>query len=50
MYIGTQYQWPGDYLLGVGFGLVGVGACLIVTFLPSHRATGKPEPVLEDAR
>jgi len=37
MYIGTQSEWPGDYLIGVAFGLVGVAACLVVTFLPSRR-------------
>jgi len=35
MYIGTQYQWPGNYLIGVAFGIVGVAACLVVTLLPS---------------
>jgi UDP-GlcNAc:undecaprenyl-phosphate GlcNAc-1-phosphate transferase len=35
MYIGTQYQWPGNYLIGVAFGVVGVAACLVVTLLPS---------------
>jgi UDP-GlcNAc:undecaprenyl-phosphate/decaprenyl-phosphate GlcNAc-1-phosphate transferase len=48
MYIGTQSEWPGDYLIGVAFGLVGVAACLVVTFLPSHRqvvaAAASPEP------
>ncbi|MGP3535314.1 MraY family glycosyltransferase [Microbacterium sp. RD1] len=37
MYIGTQQEWPGDYLLGAGFGVLGVAACLVVTFLPSRR-------------
>ena len=37
MYIGTQYQWPGDYILGVAFGVVGVAACPVVTLLPSRR-------------
>jgi UDP-GlcNAc:undecaprenyl-phosphate/decaprenyl-phosphate GlcNAc-1-phosphate transferase len=48
MYIGTQSEWPGDYLIGVAFGLVGVAACLVVTFLPSRRqavtAALTPEP------
>jgi len=38
MYIGTQYEWPGDYLLGIMFGVVGAGACLVVTLLPSRRS------------
>jgi len=49
MYIGTQEEWPGDYLLGVAFGIVGVAACLVVTLLPSRRSAA-PDPVLEDAR
>ncbi|MGZ0711281.1 MraY family glycosyltransferase (plasmid) [Coraliomargarita sp. W4R53] len=47
MYIGTQQEWPGNYLLGVIFGIVGIVACLIVTFLPSRRRA--PAAVLEDA-
>lgn len=35
MYIGTARSWPGDYWPGVGYVLVGVVACLVVTFLPS---------------
>jgi UDP-GlcNAc:undecaprenyl-phosphate GlcNAc-1-phosphate transferase len=50
MYIGTQYEWPGDYLIGVAFGLVGAAACLVVTLLPSRHASPNAEPVLEDAR
>ncbi|WP_127472705.1 MraY family glycosyltransferase [Microbacterium sulfonylureivorans] len=51
MYIGTSEGWPGDYLLGVAFGVVGAAACLVVTLLPSRRHTpaSAPEPVLEDA-
>ncbi|WZH37059.1 MAG: MraY family glycosyltransferase [Microbacterium enclense] len=38
MYIGTQQSWPGDYLFGILFGIVGVIACAVLTFLPSpHR-------------
>ena len=37
MYIGTQQSWPGDYLIGIAFGVVGVAACLVLTILPSHR-------------
>jgi UDP-GlcNAc:undecaprenyl-phosphate/decaprenyl-phosphate GlcNAc-1-phosphate transferase len=44
MYIGTQSNWPGDYLIGVGFGVVGVAACLVVTLRPSRRPT--PAPVV----
>jgi UDP-GlcNAc:undecaprenyl-phosphate/decaprenyl-phosphate GlcNAc-1-phosphate transferase len=37
MYIGTTLEWPGDYLIGVAYGVIGVAACLVVTFLPSRR-------------
>ncbi|MEZ3159912.1 MraY family glycosyltransferase [Microbacterium sp. BWT-B31] len=50
MYIGTQEDWPGGYLFGVLFGLVGVAACLVVTLIPTRRPTPAPLPVLEDAR
>ena len=48
MYIGTTLEWPGDYLIGVAYGVVGVTACLVVTFLPTRRrpraAATTPEP------
>lgn len=50
MYIGTSEGWPGDYLLGVAFGVVGAAACLVVTLIPSRRPAPRPRPVLEDAR
>ncbi|MFE7846512.1 MraY family glycosyltransferase [Microbacterium sp. NPDC057407] len=50
MYIGTSEGWPGDYLLGVAFGVVGAAACLVVTLMPSRRPAPRPEPVLENAR
>ncbi|MET0736333.1 MAG: MraY family glycosyltransferase [Microbacterium sp.] len=50
MYIGTQSDWPGEYLLGLAFGVVGIAACLTLTFLPSRRRAHAPAPVLEDAR
>ena len=43
MYIGTAQEWPGDYLLGVVFGVVGVVACLVVTLLPSRRSAISPK-------
>lgn len=50
MYIGTSANWPGDYLFGVVFGLVGAIACLVVTLTPSRRRPAPaPIPVLEDA-
>ena len=50
MYIGTQSGWPGDYLIGVAFGLVGVAACLFVTFLPSRRQVVATAATLEPNR
>lgn len=50
MYIGTSEGWPGDYLLGVAFGVIGAIACLVVTLTPSRRPAPRPRPVLEDAR
>ena len=44
MYIGTTNQWPGRYLFGILFGLVGVVACLVVTFSPSRRHAPAPAP------
>jgi len=38
MYIGTTASWPGDYLLGLAFLVVGVAACLVVTFIPARPA------------
>lgn len=37
MYIGTREDWPGQYLPGVAFGVIGVAACLVVTLVPSRR-------------
>jgi UDP-GlcNAc:undecaprenyl-phosphate GlcNAc-1-phosphate transferase len=48
MYLGTRESWPGDYLLGVAFGIVGVVACLVLTFLPSRRRA-RPAPLEEPA-
>ena len=52
MYIGTQQDWPGEYLIGVAFGGLGVIACLVLTLLPRWRrpATAPIRPALEDAR
>ena len=56
MYIGTRENWPGQYLIGVAFGVVGAAACLVVTLLPSWRrkpavlAPSDDAPTLEAAR
>lgn len=46
MYIGTTGGWPGLYIPGVLYFVVGAAACLVVTFLPSRR-TPAPRPVPE---
>lgn len=38
MYIAGRQDWPGGYFVGVGFGLIGVAACTVVTLLPPGRA------------
>ncbi|MGF3055740.1 MraY family glycosyltransferase [Microbacterium sp. YY-01] len=38
MYIGTSSEWPGDYLFGALFAVVGIAACLVVTLNPHRRA------------
>ncbi|WP_144877316.1 MraY family glycosyltransferase [Microbacterium sp. 1.5R] len=46
MYVGAREDWPGQYLPGVAFGVVGIVACLVITLMPSRRkkpATA-PEP------
>ncbi|MGX1701392.1 MraY family glycosyltransferase [Microbacterium sp. NPDC055357] len=50
MYIGTQSDWPGDYLFGVAFGVVGVAVCLVLTFLPSRRRSPVAARPQENAR
>lgn len=54
MYVGTTLEWPGDYLFGVAYGVVGVAACLVVTLLPSRRPADapstRPARILEDTR
>ncbi len=48
MYIATRQDWFGQYWIGVVFGLVGVAACLVLTFLPSRRRVRRA-PVPEEA-
>ena len=52
MYNGTQENWPGEYLIGVAFGGLGVIACLVLTLLPRWRrsTTALVRPALEEAR
>jgi UDP-GlcNAc:undecaprenyl-phosphate GlcNAc-1-phosphate transferase len=44
MYIGTRQDWPGGYIPGIVFGVVGAAACLVVTRLPSHNASSADAP------
>ncbi|MFD5214527.1 undecaprenyl/decaprenyl-phosphate alpha-N-acetylglucosaminyl 1-phosphate transferase [Microbacterium sp. NPDC058345] len=37
MYIASRQGWPGGSLVGVGFGILGVAACLVVTLRPPRR-------------
>ncbi len=45
MYVGAREDWPGQYLPGVAFGVVGIGACLVITLMPTPRA--KPAAIAE---
>lgn len=49
MYVGSREDWPGQYLPGVAFGIVGVAACLVVTLLPTRRAPSAPAQPTEQA-
>lgn len=42
MYIASRQDWPGGYLVGVAFGVLGVAACLIVTLRPPRRRIDTP--------
>ena len=44
MYIATREDWPGQYWIGVGYGLLGAAACLTLTLLPSPPAPASPDP------
>lgn len=48
MYVGAREDWPGQYLPGVAFGVVGIAACLVITLMPSRRkrsaAGAEPDP------
>ncbi|OCG74298.1 MraY family glycosyltransferase [Microbacterium sediminis] len=48
MYLGAREDWPGEYLPGVGFGLLGVAACLVVTLTPSRRTRPGALPTTPD--
>lgn len=38
MYISVRENWPGSYWLGIGYAVLGVGACLVITLIPSAEA------------
>ncbi len=48
MYVGAREDWPGQYLPGVAFGVVGIAACLVITLMPSRRTkravSAEPDP------
>jgi UDP-GlcNAc:undecaprenyl-phosphate GlcNAc-1-phosphate transferase len=53
MYVFSVYVTPGDYWPGIVFGVAGVIACLVVTFLPTarrRRAPAASAPTLETHR
>jgi UDP-GlcNAc:undecaprenyl-phosphate/decaprenyl-phosphate GlcNAc-1-phosphate transferase len=37
MYLATKLDWPGEYWIGVAYGVIGIAACLVVTLTPSRR-------------
>ncbi|GAB3276976.1 undecaprenyl/decaprenyl-phosphate alpha-N-acetylglucosaminyl 1-phosphate transferase [Microbacterium sp. MEC084] len=43
MYLATREDWFGSYWLGVVFGVIGVAACLVLTFLPTRRSAPAPQ-------
>ena len=43
MYIGSREGWYGEYAAGVIFGVVGAGACLVVTLIPSRPRAPQKE-------
>ncbi|MGV9770048.1 MraY family glycosyltransferase [Microbacterium sp. NPDC003461] len=48
MYLGAREDWPGEYLPGVAFGLLGVAACLVVTLTPGRRHEPATHPDAPD--
>ncbi|KAA9111123.1 MraY family glycosyltransferase [Microbacterium rhizomatis] len=49
MYLGTRQDWFGQYWIGVVFGIVGAGACLVVTLLPARPTVQAPESALKES-
>ncbi|MBF0816850.1 undecaprenyl/decaprenyl-phosphate alpha-N-acetylglucosaminyl 1-phosphate transferase [Microbacterium paludicola] len=52
MYLATRENWPGEYWLGVIFGVVGIAACLVLTLMPTRRpphAPTDPTPATQEA-
>ncbi|MDT0156867.1 MraY family glycosyltransferase [Microbacterium sp. ARD32] len=48
MYIATRQDWPGGYVVGIVFTVLGSAACLVVTLMPSHRRPPRAEPPPSD--
>ena len=38
MYISVRESWPGSYGLGIGYAVLGILACLVITLIPSADA------------
>ncbi len=38
MYIGVRKDWPGNYMVGVVYGVVGIVCCIVITLIPSAAA------------
>ncbi len=53
MYIAGREDWPGGYLVGVGFGVLGIAACVVITLSPTprdrrrHERDDDPHPRME---
>nr|WP_245325153.1 MraY family glycosyltransferase [Microbacterium amylolyticum] len=43
-------HWFGEYWLAVGFGIVGVAACLVLTLVPSHHPARRAETGAESTQ
>ncbi|MDL9980482.1 MraY family glycosyltransferase [Microbacterium sp. ASV49] len=42
MYVATRQDWFGQYWIGVAFGVIGIAACLVITFTPARGRTAAP--------
>ncbi|MGB4780188.1 MraY family glycosyltransferase [Microbacterium sp.] len=49
MYIGTTQDWPGEYGFGLGYVVIGIAACLVVTLVPQSRVARSARPPVAPA-